>query len=140
MGRGEVGSQNGKKINGKGVGGFHDGKKIHNGCPYAGNIFTFKNQFYSTHVFYIKNKVRIKYPSLEFSLTNYGVLSSHEGYFLPYVSHSFYRFLIFPFTIYKDCHQRPHRPRWPPLSGPVWPRLAPLFPPRALPRIGAPPL
>ncbi len=45
---------------------------IHNGCPYAGDIFTFKNSF-TAHMclLYIRNKIEIKYPAFEFSLTKY---------------------------------------------------------------------
>jgi hypothetical protein len=33
-----------------------------NGCPYTGNIFTFKNQWYSAQDFYIKNKIKCSVP------------------------------------------------------------------------------
>ncbi len=39
-----------------------------------------------------------------------------------------------------NFHQRPQRPRWPPLSGPPCPRSAPRLPPRAVPGTGPPPL
>jgi hypothetical protein len=47
--------------------------------------------------------------------------------------------VCFKSSFLRYYYQRPQRPRWPPLSGPLCPRLPPWWSPRALPRIGPPP-
>ncbi len=51
---------------------------IINGCPYAGDIFTLKTVLQRTCVsLYIRNKIEIKYPAFEFSLTIIRIIYSH---------------------------------------------------------------
>ncbi len=92
-----------------------------------------------TNIFYNKNRDRF------LLLFDFRFLQWHEFTFSSQKLIKFlYRFTFslgfFPSTAIKIFHQRPHRPRWPPLGSPICPRLAPWLPPRALPRTGAPPL
>ena len=73
--------------------------------------------------FYIRNKIEIKYPALEFSLTEYCVLSTLRGNYPPSVSHSFYWFYNFcsllTRTVTSGPNGRADRP-WAALPGHGW--------------------
>jgi hypothetical protein len=111
-------------------------KKICNGCPYPGDIFTVKIglQVYEK-IFLHKKSVLLPV--------------AYSIFFFPLARLEFFTFFIIFLKIslsfllcvrFQTFYQRPQRPRWPLLSGPLCPRLAPRLPPRALPRPGPPPL
>ena len=94
--------------------------RLNNGCPYTGNIFTFKNQWYSAQDFYIKNKIKYSVPKS--SVAKICVLSPLKGYFPSAISHSFYWFFVsslFPRTNTSGPIGRAGRP-WAALSGHGW--------------------
>ena len=72
---------------------FHYQKHTVLNYSYSGNIFTFKISF-TAHRIFLTLKNRIKYSTLEFSVTKICVLSPLKGYFPSAVSHSFYWFFF----------------------------------------------
>ncbi len=107
-----------------------------NGCPYMGNIFTVKIilQLYVKIILHLKNPCsRLSHDQFSFSLW---LWLEYFTFFFFQKSH----LVSFVWTVFKTFYQRPQRPRWPPLSGPLCPWLAPRLPPCALPPTDLPPL
>ncbi len=110
-----------------------------NGCPYTGDIFKISVTMHRI----IKNKVlaSISYSFPDSSVTIVCEFSPQKKKLLSVYLFTLFLLVYFVFLLSsRTFHQRPHRPRWPPLGGPICPRLAPRWPLRALPRTGAPPL
>ncbi len=98
-----------------------------NGCPYPGDIFTIKNNstICKWKYSYIKTPCccTIAHVIFVFSLTGLEFYTLFFNLFLNLTHFSFV-------SSASNCtfYQRPQRPRWPPLSGPLCPHRCENFP------------